>query len=267
MTTPDTKPQLSDLRALLALIKDGTVTSAASTLGVTQSTLSYQLDGMRKRFADQLFVRVGNRMAPTPFALQLVEPASRVLRIMDNEIADLAGFDPSTTEREFRLGVNEIGAMTLVPKLVRSLAQVAPRAKLVQMHLAPRSMAVMLENGDLDVVAGHVAHSNDNLIQRLIEIVRSFPELPLWMALKTALLPNAELAAQAPRLWPATLTLDNFRHAWAAAPFARYFANTTVLVLMVVTWPAWMVVPPAMVRVPVPTAPLVRAPAESTGRA
>jgi sn-glycerol 3-phosphate transport system permease protein len=31
----------------------------------------------------------------------------------------------------------------------------------------------------------------------------------------------------------APLTLDNFRRAWDAAPFARYFFNTTVLVLMI----------------------------------
>jgi sn-glycerol 3-phosphate transport system permease protein len=31
----------------------------------------------------------------------------------------------------------------------------------------------------------------------------------------------------------APLTLDNFRRAWDAAPFARYFLNTTLLVLMI----------------------------------
>ncbi len=31
----------------------------------------------------------------------------------------------------------------------------------------------------------------------------------------------------------APLTLDNFRRAWAAAPFARYFLNTTLLVAMI----------------------------------
>ncbi len=33
----------------------------------------------------------------------------------------------------------------------------------------------------------------------------------------------------------APLTLDNFRRAWEAAPFARYFLNTTLLVLMILT--------------------------------
>ena len=34
-------------------------------------------------------------------------------------------------------------------------------------------------------------------------------------------------------VWNAPLTLDNFARAWDAAPFARYFLNTTLLVLMI----------------------------------
>jgi sn-glycerol 3-phosphate transport system permease protein len=34
----------------------------------------------------------------------------------------------------------------------------------------------------------------------------------------------------------APLTLDNFRRAWAAAPFARYFLNTFVLVTLVLSF-------------------------------
>lgn len=96
MNNPDNQdPQIADLRAVLALIEDGTVTRAARRLGLTQSALSYHLDRMRKRFADPLFVRVGNRMAPTPFAQGLAEPAARVLRIVETEIAGLARFDPA----------------------------------------------------------------------------------------------------------------------------------------------------------------------------
>ena len=54
--------------------------------------------------------------------------------------------------------------------------------------------------------------------------------LPLVYATWTAFHPSAystrfELFAP--------LTLDNFRRAWAAAPFARYFLNTTLLVFMI----------------------------------
>jgi sn-glycerol 3-phosphate transport system permease protein len=54
--------------------------------------------------------------------------------------------------------------------------------------------------------------------------------LPLLFAAWTAFHPaefSGHLALGAP------LTLDNFRRAWIAAPFARYFLNTTMLVLMI----------------------------------
>lgn len=56
--------------------------------------------------------------------------------------------------------------------------------------------------------------------------------LPLIYAVWTAFHP----AAYATHFDPvAPLTLDNLRKAWAAAPFARYFLNTTILVTLVLT--------------------------------
>jgi sn-glycerol 3-phosphate transport system permease protein len=54
--------------------------------------------------------------------------------------------------------------------------------------------------------------------------------LPLVYAVWTAFHP-AEFSAKFSLSAP--LTLDNFRNAWAAAPFARYFLNTAMLVTMI----------------------------------
>jgi sn-glycerol 3-phosphate transport system permease protein len=54
--------------------------------------------------------------------------------------------------------------------------------------------------------------------------------LPLAYAVWTAFHPP-EYSTRFALLAP--LTLDNFRRAWEAAPFARYFLNTTLLVLMI----------------------------------
>lgn len=167
-TKASSETQLDDLRAVLALLRDGTVTRAAQSLGVTQSTLSYQLERMRGRFNDLLFVRVGNRMAPTPFAQRLAEPATRVLRIVDTEIAGLAAFDPQSSSREFRIGLNEIGAMTLLPRVVRQLAAAAPNAQLAPMMIDPAALAGALESGEVDIAAGHFPQSQDLLLQQLL---------------------------------------------------------------------------------------------------
>lgn len=162
------EPQLSDLRAVLAVVQDGTVTRAAHSLGVTQSALSYTIERMRKRFGDPLFVRVGNRMSATPFAERLADTAARVLRLVETEVAGLTRFDPATTTREFRLGVNEMGAMTMVPKLVKRLAEVAPGARLVPAMVDAERLTEDLERGEIDVAAGYFPMLDGRLFQQLL---------------------------------------------------------------------------------------------------
>ena len=160
------QPELADLKAVMALIEHGTVTRAAQALGTTQSALSYQLDRMRKRFGDALFVRIGNRMAATPFTQRLAEPAARVLRIMETEINSLQSFDPATTTREFRIGMNELGAITLVPRLVRRLAELAPNAAISPVQLGSETLSTALESGQIDLAVGFFATSDPRLFQQ-----------------------------------------------------------------------------------------------------
>ena len=162
----DQQPELADLKAVMALMEHGTVTRAAQRLGTSQSALSYQLDRMRKRFGDALFVRIGNRMAATPFTQRLVEPAARVLRIMETEIGGLQSFDPTTTRREYRIGMNELGAITLVPRLIKRLAERAPHAMISPVQLISENLSAALESGHLDMAVGFFATSDPRLFQQ-----------------------------------------------------------------------------------------------------
>ena len=121
---------------------------------------------MRKRFGDALFVRIGNRMAATPFTQRLAEPAARVLRIMETEIGGLQSFDPATTRREYRIGMNELGAITLVPRLVRHLAKRAPHAMISPVQLGSENLSAALESGQLDMAVGFFATSDPRLFQQ-----------------------------------------------------------------------------------------------------
>jgi sn-glycerol 3-phosphate transport system permease protein len=76
------------------------------------------------------------------------------------------------------------------------------------------------------------AHRNASPLQRADGSTRWRPGcsrwlwvLPLIYAVWTAFHPP-EYAARFD-VWNAPLTLDNFARAWEAAPFARYFLNTT----------------------------------------
>ena len=71
---------------------------------------------------------------------------------------------------------------------------------------------------------GHMAETGGAWLLAILWI------LPLAYALWTAFHP-AEFSTRFDLTAP--LTLENFRNAWNAAPFARYFLNTTILVTMV----------------------------------
>jgi len=160
--------QLGDLRALLALVAAGTVTKASEALGLSPSAPSHPPERMRRQFGDPLFVRVGNRMAPTPRVESLLLPAAQVLRIVDTEIKGHTAFEPASSDRVFKISVNEIGAIALVPRLLRQLAVVAPHTRLTQKQMDPQSLSADLESGALDLAAGYLDTVNHGLVGRLL---------------------------------------------------------------------------------------------------
>ncbi len=147
-------PNTYELQALIGIIDEGTVTRAADRLGVSQSTLSHTLDKMRSSFDDPLFVRVGNRMEPTPFARKLHAPAMKVLQILELEVGKLKEFQPRLTTSIFRVGANEIGAIALAPKLAAHLSRMTPRARLETVHVQPENIRAVLDNDEVDVAVG-----------------------------------------------------------------------------------------------------------------
>lgn len=168
MSDLDDQTTLNDLRIVLTVLREGSVSGAARRLRLTQSGLSYQLARMRRRFADDLFVRSGNRMAPTPFARRLADPAERVLKIVDSEIAASECFDPAHSERELRIGVSEIGAITFMPRLVKRMAALAPQVRVCPIPLDVTRMASALEAGEMDLAVGHVTRPPVGLKRQLL---------------------------------------------------------------------------------------------------
>ena len=69
-----------DLNLLLVLdgvLREGTLSNAAKALNVSQPTISSSLAKLREILQEELFVRSGNGMRPTPRALALKEPVQR----------------------------------------------------------------------------------------------------------------------------------------------------------------------------------------------
>lgn len=147
-------PEIRELQSLVAIARTGSISKAARSMDMHQTTLSYVVDRLRKRMGDPLFVRVGNRMEPTPYAQQLIRAADHVLEVMSAEFLGIEKFDPAVSEREFRVVFTEAGAITLLPGLVKHLSETAPHTRLTPLHAGGLDLESALADGRADLAVG-----------------------------------------------------------------------------------------------------------------
>lgn len=119
---------LNLLVALDALLTERSVTRAAERLNLSPSATSDALARLRDYFEDELLVQVGRRMEPTPRAEGLQAAVRDVLVRVDSTIATQPQFDPTTTDRRFRIFASDYTQMVLGPQLVARAAAQGSRA-------------------------------------------------------------------------------------------------------------------------------------------
>ncbi len=109
---------LNLLVALDALLTERSVSRAAERLNLTPSAVSSALSRLREYFDDELLVQVGRKMEPTPRAEGLQDAVRDVLVRIDSTIAMQPRFEPSTTERSFRIFSSDYTQFVLAPHLM-----------------------------------------------------------------------------------------------------------------------------------------------------
>ena len=147
------------IRVLKTLITERSVSRAAMRLQSTQPAVSAQLKRLRALTGDPLLVRAGNDMAPTDTALNLLEPATRLLQDADRLFsprADRRAFEPLASASTFRIAASDYLDPLFLPELVAHLKQVAPKVRLELLPLSGefdyrRSLAA----GAVDLVIGN----------------------------------------------------------------------------------------------------------------
>jgi DNA-binding transcriptional LysR family regulator len=114
------------LVTLDALLVDASVTRAAERLGRSASAISHALAKLREIFADELFVRAGQRLVPTAKALELAPTVHVILAGMESLLRPSKPFDPSLSVRDFAAAASEAGELMLVQPLRQRLRSLAP---------------------------------------------------------------------------------------------------------------------------------------------
>ena len=157
---------LNLLPVLDALLRHRSVTLAARELDMSQSAVSTALGRLRDTLGDQLFVRTGRGMLPTPRASQLAEPVNTILDKLRDEVLSASGFVAADSERTFTLGLPDVGSYVLWPRIVSAVAQQAPSVRLRMRVVTQPLIASALESAEIDVALGAYPDLPDTLYQR-----------------------------------------------------------------------------------------------------
>ncbi|MFJ8061321.1 LysR family transcriptional regulator [Streptomyces sp. NPDC096142] len=121
---------LNLLTALDALLDEGGVGAAADRLHLSQPAMSRTLGRIRRATGDQILVRSGREMLPTPYAEQIRDEVHQLVTRAQTVLTPSAEVDPATLQRTFTLQCNDVVAEGLLPRLVPTLAATAPSVRL-----------------------------------------------------------------------------------------------------------------------------------------
>jgi DNA-binding transcriptional LysR family regulator len=121
---------LNLIRVFDALWQERGVTRAGARIGLSQPAVSAALNRLRHALGDQLFLRRGNAMVPTPRAEELAPRARTALEEIERMLAPGPAFDPAFLERTFTLLTSDFFSMLLVPHLSGALRRIAPGVRL-----------------------------------------------------------------------------------------------------------------------------------------
>ncbi|AEM85919.1 LysR family transcriptional regulator [Streptomyces violaceusniger] len=121
---------LNLLTSLDALLEEGSVMGAAERLNVSSPAVSRTLGRLRRLTGDDILVRTGHTMTPTPYAMAVREDVRRLVRQAHEVLSPSRELDLDELDRTFTLQCHDALAASLVPVLVDRIQEQAPGVKL-----------------------------------------------------------------------------------------------------------------------------------------
>ncbi|MER5554072.1 LysR family transcriptional regulator [Streptomyces sp. NPDC002793] len=121
---------LNLLTVLDALLEEGSVMGAARRLHLSSPAVSRTLGRLRTVTGDDILVRTGHSMVPTPYALSVREDVHRLVRQAHQVLAPTRELNLAELDRAFTIQCHDAAAASLVPVLFGRIQQRAPGVRL-----------------------------------------------------------------------------------------------------------------------------------------
>jgi DNA-binding transcriptional LysR family regulator len=121
---------LNLLLHLDAVLRERSVSRAASLLHLSQPTVSAALARLRRHFGDELLERRGHDLVLTPFGAALQPLAEQAVRAVGTVFDSSAVFEPGTSSRSFVIATPDVWVRVVGPRLGHEVKQRAPGVRL-----------------------------------------------------------------------------------------------------------------------------------------
>jgi LysR family transcriptional activator of mexEF-oprN operon len=138
-----------------ALMHARSVSLAAERLFLGQPAVSSALARLRLLFDDPLFRRSGRFMQPTPRAEEIARLLGPALESIAMAVQRPRAFDAATSDRVFRIGLNDDVEFALLPRLLKRIRAEAPGVSLVVRRANYLQMPRLLASGEVTVGVGY----------------------------------------------------------------------------------------------------------------
>lgn len=157
------------LIVLNALLEDNSVNLAAKKLNVTAPAISKSLNKIRILFNDQILVRSGTKLTPTPKALSLKESIKTLVNQTESIINSNVIFEPKKTNISFMIASNNSIFFALNTILFREIQINAPN---IFINLVNDSNYDdnFLRNNTIDLYIGEMRALNPEITIRTIHM-------------------------------------------------------------------------------------------------
>jgi DNA-binding transcriptional LysR family regulator len=153
---------LNLLTALDALLEEGSVGGAAARLHLSAPAMSRALGRIRQVTGDQILVRTGRTMTPTPYALRVRERVHTLVGEAQHVLAPERDLNLVSLSRTFTLQCHDAVTTAIGPLLLETIGAHAPH---VTLRLLPEGAVdtLDLKHGHLDLEIGSTAHQQPEI--------------------------------------------------------------------------------------------------------
>lgn len=135
----------------IAVFEQKSISKAAHILSITQSAASHALQRLRRQLQDDLFVRTGAKMQPTPLAEQIYPEIKRALITIQNISIPHQVFEPKAAQ-SLKIAVHDEIEPMVFPKLVAHFQQFNPEIQFSSIKLDRKNIIADLAAQQVDFV-------------------------------------------------------------------------------------------------------------------